>query len=94
MYFRNRQLKIVLFHIENIKAIQIKPLSRLFCSLSSCLTFFDHRHHVDWCIYDRGPEFDLVEFFIEGSVFIVFDEGVCNFWSCLYIRLGRVGWVG
>ena len=68
MHFRNRQLKIVLFHIEEIKAIQIKPLSRLFCPPSSCLSFFDHRHHVDCCICDRGPDFGLVESFIEGRV--------------------------
>ena len=68
MHFRNRQLKIILFHIEEIRAIKIKSLSRLFCPLSSCLSFFDYRHHVDWCIYDRGPDFDLMGLFIEVSV--------------------------
>ena len=53
---RNRQHIFVLFHIEEIKVIQIKPLSRLFCPLSTCLSCFDHRHRVDWCIYDRGPD--------------------------------------
>ena len=70
MHFRNRQLKIVLFHIEEIKAIQIKPLSRLFCPFPFCLSFLDHRHHVDWCNYDRGPEFDLIELIIEERVSI------------------------